>query len=166
MYSYNKLSWHQRELFHLLKKLGESITHSQSRNVSTLLCSWAGCRATVVPALHLWYNHAICNFEDQTFWKNSGGHTGGKRWMFYCWAVCEMWPEYWIIVISKFISMRDLLSFVWLFPTPWTVAHQAPLSMEFSRQEYWSGLLFPSPGDLSHPGIEPSSHLAGRFFIT
>ena len=39
--------------------------------------------------------------------------------------------------------------------TPWTVAHQAPLSMEFSRQEYWSELPFPSPGDLSDPGIEP-----------
>ena len=41
--------------------------------------------------------------------------------------------------------------------TPWTVAHQAPLSMEFSRQEYWSGLPFPSPGDLPDPGIEPWS---------
>ena len=41
--------------------------------------------------------------------------------------------------------------------TPWSVACQAPLSMGFSRQEYWSGLLFPSPGDLPHPGIEPGS---------
>ena len=41
--------------------------------------------------------------------------------------------------------------------TPWTVVHQAPLSMEFSRQEYWSGLPFPSPGDLPDPGIEPRS---------
>ena len=39
--------------------------------------------------------------------------------------------------------------------TPWTVAHQAPLSMRFSRQEYWNGLPFPSPGDLPHPGIKP-----------
>ena len=38
---------------------------------------------------------------------------------------------------------------------PWTVTHQAPLSMEFSRQEYWSGLPFPSPGDLPDPGIKP-----------
>ena len=38
--------------------------------------------------------------------------------------------------------------------TPWTIAQQAPLSMKFSRQEYWSGLLFPSPGDLPNPGIE------------
>ena len=49
------------------------------------------------------------------------------------------------------------LSHVWLFATPWMVAYQAPLSMEFSRQEYWSGLPFPSPGDLPNPGIEPGS---------
>ena len=50
-----------------------------------------------------------------------------------------------------------LLSRVQLFETPWTVAHPAPLSMEFSRQEYWSGLPFPSPVDLSKPGIEHGS---------
>ena len=50
-----------------------------------------------------------------------------------------------------------LLSHVQLFVTSWTVAHQAPLSMGFSRQAYWSGLPFPSPGDLHNPGIEPRS---------
>ena len=49
------------------------------------------------------------------------------------------------------------LSRVRLFATPWTVAHQAPPSMGFSRQEYWSGLPFPSPGDRPNPGIEPGS---------
>ena len=49
------------------------------------------------------------------------------------------------------------LSHVQLFVTPWSIAHKAPLSMEFSRQEYWSGLPFPSPGDLPDPGIEPGS---------
>ena len=49
------------------------------------------------------------------------------------------------------------LSCVWLFATPWTITYQAPLSMGFSRQEYWNGLLFPSPGDLPNPGIEPRS---------
>ena len=49
------------------------------------------------------------------------------------------------------------LSPVRLFATPWTVAHQAPPSMEFSRQEYWNGLPFLSPGDLPNPGIEPGS---------
>ena len=50
-----------------------------------------------------------------------------------------------------------LLSRVRLFATPWTVAYQAPPSMKFSRQEYWSGLPFPSPGDLPDPGTEPRS---------
>ena len=50
-----------------------------------------------------------------------------------------------------------LLSHVRLFVTPWTVAHQAPQSMGFSRQEYWCGLLFPAPGDLPDPEIEPRS---------
>ena len=54
--------------------------------------------------------------------------------------------------------------------TPWTVAHQAPLSRGLSRQEYWSGLPFPSPGDLPDPGSEPASPahltLAGRFFTS
>ena len=49
------------------------------------------------------------------------------------------------------------LSGVRFFATPWTVAYQAPPSMEFSRQEYWSELPFPSPGDLPNPGIEPRS---------
>ena len=54
---------------------------------------------------------------------------------------------------------------VWLSVTLWTVARQVPLSMGFSRQEYWSGLPFPSPGDLPDPGVEhwPSA-LAARFF--
>ena len=50
-----------------------------------------------------------------------------------------------------------LLSRVRLFATLWTVAYQAPPSMGFSRQEYWNGLPFPSPGDLPDPGIEPGS---------
>ena len=52
----------------------------------------------------------------------------------------------------------ESLSHVWLFAIPWTVtAHQPPLSMEFSRQEYWSELPFPSLGDLPGPGIKPRS---------
>ena len=64
----------------------------------------------------------------------------------------------------------QLLSHVGLFVIPWTIVHKAPLSMELCRQEYWSGLPFPPPGDLPDPGIEPVSPLppalAGRFFIT
>ena len=64
-------------------------------------------------------------------------------------------------------------SHVQLFVTPWTVTCQAPLSMESSRQKYWNGLPFPSPGDLPGPGIETASLalqtvscIAGRFFTT
>ena len=49
------------------------------------------------------------------------------------------------------------LGHVQLFATPWTIAYQASLSMGFSRQEYWSGFPFPSPGDLPDPGIKPGS---------
>ena len=53
------------------------------------------------------------------------------------------------------------------FQTPWTVAHQAPLSIQFPRQEYWSRLLFPSSGNLPHPGIKSTfAALGGRFFTT
>ena len=63
--------------------------------------------------------------------------------------------------------MLSLFSHVQLFATSRTVAHQVPLSMGFLRQEYWSGLPFPSPEDLPNPGIESkSSGLAGRFFTT
>ena len=86
----------------------------------------------------------------------------------------------WVVVSSRgFSQHRDqthslmcvyvqLLSLVYLFVTPWTVTCHSPLSMEFSRQEYWSELPFPPPGDLPESGIEPTtltSHaLAGRFF--
>ena len=59
--------------------------------------------------------------------------------------------------VCIFFLKVKLLSRVRLFATPWTVAYQVPPSMGFSRQEYWSGLPFPSPGNLPDPGIEPGS---------
>ena len=68
-----------------------------------------------------------------------------------------------LVCVSCFIGIQ-------LCVTPWAVTHQAPLSMGFSRQEYWSGLPCPPPGDLPNPGIEPASFmsptLAGGFFTT
>ena len=76
----------------------------------------------------------------------------GRRCVCVCGCVC---------------AHTHVLSHIWLFATPWTVTQQTPLSMEFSRQEYWSGLPFPTPGNLSDPGMKPiSPALAGRFFIT
>ena len=79
---------------------------------------------------------------------------------------------YYFFLIKVCCVCAQLLSHVWLFVAPWTVAHQsmAPLSMEFSRQEYWSGLPSPAPRYIPNPGIEPASlaapALAGRFFTS
>ena len=74
------------------------------------------------------------------------------------------WP---LIKDSNVYVCAQLLSHVWLFATPWTVALQTPLSMEFSRLEHWGGLPFPLPGDLPDQGIETASPaLAGGFFTT
>ena len=59
--------------------------------------------------------------------------------------------------VYTLVSKCQSLSCARLFATPWTAAHQAPLSMRFSKQGYWSGLPFPSPGYLPNPGIEPGS---------
>ena len=70
----------------------------------------------------------------------------------------------------KHACVLSCFSRVWLFATPWTVARQAPLSMGFSKQEYWSEFPCPPPGDLLDPGIKPTSlllpALAGGFFTT
>ena len=82
----------------------------------------------------------------------------------------------WYLFFLSFVNQRfygmyirtQSLSRVWLFCNPWIVACQAPLSMEFSRQEYWSRLPFPTPGDLPDTGIKPTSPaspaLPGGFF--
>ena len=70
-------------------------------------------------------------------------------------------------IVNQQCVCAQLLSLGRFFVTPWTVAHQAPLSMEFSRQEYWSVFPFPIPGYLPDPGIEPVSPASvGRFFTT
>ena len=74
----------------------------------------------------------------------------------------------WYSHCGKQFSYCSQSSRVWHFVTPWTIAHQAPLSMEFSRQEYWSRVPFPPSGDLPYPEIKPvslrSPALAGIFF--
>ena len=77
---------------------------------------------------------------------------------------CLSWVYVYVCVVLSHFSC------VQLFVTPWAVACQAPLSMEFSRQEYWSMVPFPPPGDLADPGIKQASlktpALAGRFFTS
>ena len=76
----------------------------------------------------------------------------------------------WKELILSMLLLLSLFSYVQLCVTPWTVAHQAPLSPGFSRHEHWSGLPCPPPGDLPNPGIEPASlrslALTGGFFTT
>ena len=73
-------------------------------------------------------------------------------------------------MVAVCACMLSHFSHVQLFATLWTIAHEVPLSTGFSRQEYWSGLPSPPPGDLSHPGIEPaflsSLALLGWFFTS
>ena len=79
-------------------------------------------------------------------------------------------PSLKCVCLYKYCHAAKLLSSVWLFATPWTAARQAPLSMGFSRQEYWNGLLCPSRASIPDSGIRPislvSPALAGRFFTT
>ena len=89
------------------------------------------------------------------------GCWGQKSDTYLCICVC---------VRAHARSQAQLHSHVQLFATLWTIAHWAPLSIEFSRQEYWSRLPFPTPGDLPDPRIEPVSLMspafAGGFFTT
>ena len=87
-----------------------------------------------------------------------------KGALFHCWWECKLIQPLWRIVwwflkkpLIKLPLVCQSLSYVQLFATPQGVAHQVPLSMEFSRQEYWSGQPFPSPRDALNPGIEPGS---------
>ena len=80
------------------------------------------------------------------------------------WVTELNWTETWLYAVCVF----KLLSCVWLFATPWTLACKAPLPMGFSRQEYWHGLPCSPPGDLPNPGIKPTFHYVsciGRWVI-
>ena len=105
------------------------------------------------------------------FFLNSGDDCSGKQKCIILPRIILRWKIsglLWILLFYKWIPWVHAKSFscVQLFVTLWAIAHQAPLSMGFSRQEYWRGVLCP-PGDLPSPGIEPESlALTGRFFTT
>ena len=78
--------------------------------------------------------------------------------------------RYFLFIFQRYfleciVTVVQSLSHVWLFADAWTVARQAPLSIGFPRQEYWSGLPFPPPGDLSSPGTEPESAMSPTWQI-
>ena len=89
----------------------------------------------------------------------SGEEKGWGYWGqqdFILWNLCDNWKQNTYVPTGARTVHAHSLSCVWLFATSWTVAHQMPLSMEFSRPGYWSGFSIPSPGDFSDPGIKPS----------
>ena len=93
-------------------------------------------------------------------WQKRVGRIMNNHEVEYCTAVKTK-------VTIKCVRVCSVTQSCLTFCDPWTVACQAPLSMRFSRQEYWSRLPFISPGDLLDPGIQPTSPaLAGRFFTT
>ena len=109
MYSYNKLSWQQSELFHLLKKLGESITPSKARisphssaheqdvePPGSVLCVSDTIMpiAQRVPSASLQAEFLSAASRSRLSGRTVVGTAGGKRCLFYCWAVCEIWPGY------------------------------------------------------------------------
>ena len=92
------------------------------------------------------------------WWSTVHGATKSLTWL-------SNWAHRQFFFIRKERKKVKLLNRVWLFATPWTVAYQASLPMGFSRQGYWTGLPFLSPGDLPDPGLKPRSpNIAGRCF--
>ena len=88
-----------------------------------------------------------------------GGQSTGQI-TYWLWKRLDGWRILCSCQVASWVGIFPevtVLNRVQLFATPWTVACQAPLSMGFSRQEHWSGLPFPSPGDLPDPGIIPGS---------
>ena len=109
------------------------------------------------------FNNVSKNFKAKIFvlagWGGKSKHHIIFAFIFYGTKLCFVYNV-------NFVAFQSL-SHSQLFVTPWTVARQAALSIGFSKQEYWSELPFPPPGDLPNPGTEPASlALAGRFFTT
>ena len=115
--------------------------------------------------------HPICRTDYRTAWavcfREDYLCKVPMCWPMRCVCVCVCVC---VCARARACTHAQSLSCVWLFAIPWMVVCQAPPSIRFSRQEYWSGLPFPSPGDLPDTGIEPMSSaspaLAGRFFTT
>ena len=145
-----KLIWNHKRL-----RIAKTILRKKSKAGGIILpktwTQWSRRESRNKP-IHLWpVNLWQRRQEDTTQWRKD------SLFNRCCW--------------KSWTSVRvQLLSHVWLFATPWTVVHQVPLSMGFSRQEFWDGLPFPPPRDLPYPGIKPMSPvspaLAGWFFTT
>ena len=132
----------------------------------------------VSPSLYIYiYTHTliikICtviSWCQKFFYALTKAHNGLTKktvlWFPVYWCRISSFRAFLTLVAFLFnfyvcVCVWKSLSHFWLLTTPRTVAHQTPLFMEFSRQEYWSGMPFPSPGDLPDPGIKPKSPAFG-----
>ena len=152
---------------HLPGSLRSLIIKTAAFTGSTVISPIAQLRSDWPPACELW-KERVRSSPDCGDWKSPGswpqGSTHPKPSESNKWPSLVSYCSYYLLTI--FIA-KCILSRVWPFAAPWTEVHQAPLSMVFPREEYWSGLPFPPPGDLPKPGIKPTSPaLAGRFFTT
>ena len=131
------------------------------------LLSWRSCPSVCTDrsgscsdtcrSCHSW----ICVLED---WMKNAECSGWNEWLLISWSYLPTayalqgktcFPTITTACVCVCVWVWKSLSCIWLFATPWTVTWQAPLSMGFSRQEYWSGYPFPSPEDLLDLGIKP-----------
>ena len=99
----------------------------------------------------------LCSTTASTFIQTSSSHFCFTVIAVYWSSHLQSHPSNPFLHQTRVCAMLSCFSCIQLFATPWTVAHQAPLSMGFSRQEYWSGLPCLPPGDFPNPGIEPMS---------
>ena len=144
-----------------LREKGDQWALLRLSQLKPVLPLWAG--------LELWTRGAHSSLSGSLLWASVSSECAVKTTLTQrpCgewWTNCTPDPLRWCLMYAC------MLSRVWLFATPWTAGRQAHLSMEFSRQEYCSGLPFLPPWDLPDPGIEPTSPaspvLAGGFFTT
>ena len=135
---------------------------NSSKQIIYSSCQASKCKVQLFIVLFLgmiWYNYlTTINFSELQVIQNNSHYFKVKPILYVCVCVC----------VCVCVRARALSHFsrVWLFVTLGTVARQAPLSIGFSRQEYWSGLLCPASGDLPNPGVEPTSPVLASGFLT
>ena len=125
------------------KSICYSVINLQKPFISVLCCLF-----TISHVFHFWHSYTILHSYSEN------ANYGTLK--FFLGSSVPFLHLFSLILLCVCVEVK-LLSRVRLFATPWTVVYQAPQSMGFSRQEYWSGVSFPSPGDLPDPGIKPRS---------
>ena len=115
-------------------------------------------------AKHLWGTSTVVSILVILIFKAKCFQPNISRNLSAMWAAAMEFVSRFVILIIA--TNACVLSSVWLLTTPWTIACQAPWSMEFSRQEYWTRLTFPSPGDRPNPGVKAGSALLAGGFST